>query len=201
MKDAKELCLLSKKATLTHEQVRSSVLLNFPVELAQHTIAQGEKSIGSYMTAKLDKGDKRSRSEQSGLIFPCGRIFAMMKAYLAGDGGKSGGCGKRKGGATRVSSSAPVFLAAVLECLTAKLIVLSADSAAEQKRTRIIPRHINLCIRNDDDFAIYLCDTVVAAGGVVPFIHSLLLPLKRNTSKNEEEDRKIMEEGVGAPLW
>merc|ERR1739848_396042 len=45
-------------------------------------------------------------------------------------------------------------------------------------KARIIPRHIQLAIRNDEELSKLLSDTTIAAGGVLPNIHSVLLPKK-----------------------
>ena len=63
--------------------------------------------------------------------------------------------------ATRVGAGAPVYLAAVLEYLM-----------------RIVPRHIQLAIRNDEELSKLLGMVTIAAGGVLPNIHSVLLPKK-----------------------
>jgi len=42
----------------------------------------------------------------------------------------------------------------------------------------IIPRHIQLAIRNDEELSKLLGKVTIAAGGVLPNIHSVLLPKK-----------------------
>ena len=48
----------------------------------------------------------------------------------------------------------------------------------------IIPRHIQLAIRNDEELSKLLGKVTIAAGGVLPNIHSVLLP------KGEKEGGK-----------
>ena len=75
-----------------------------------------------------------------------------------------------------VGTGAPVCLAAVMECLTAE--VLAGKAARNNKKTRIIPRHLQLAIRNDEELSKLLGTVTIASGGVLPNIHSVLLPKK-----------------------
>ena len=82
------------------------------------------------------KAAKKSRSKRAGLQFPVGRIHRHL----------------RKGNfATRIGSGAPVFLAAVIEYLTAEILELAGNAARDNKKARIIPRHLLLAIRNDEE--------------------------------------------------
>ena len=58
-----------------------------------------------------------------------------------------------------------------------------ATRLADNKKTRIVPRHIQLAVRNDEELSKLLGSVTIAAGGVLPNIHSVLLPKK--TAKKE----------------
>uniref|UniRef100_A0A3Q3M5H1 Histone H2A n=1 Tax=Labrus bergylta TaxID=56723 RepID=A0A3Q3M5H1_9LABR len=78
----------------------------------------------------------KTRSSRAGLQFPVGRVHRLL----------------RKGNyAQRVGAGAPVYLAAVLEYLTAEILELAGNAARDNKKTRIIPRHLQLAVRNDEE--------------------------------------------------
>ena len=107
------------------------------------------------------KAAARSRSSKAGLQFPVGRVHRLL----------------RKGNyAKRVGAGAPVYLAAVLEYLAAEILELAGNAARDNKKSRIIPRHLQLAIRNDEELNKLLGNVTIAQGGVLPNIHSVLLP-------------------------
>jgi histone H2A len=81
--------------------------------------------------------------------------------------------------ANRVGGGAPVYLAAVLEYLTAEILELAGNAARDNKKKRIIPRHIQLAVRNDEELNKLFGGVVIAAGGVLPNIHASLLGKKK----------------------
>ncbi|KAJ1652010.1 histone H2A [Dispira simplex] len=120
----------------------------------------GGKSGGK---AKDSTSGARSRSSKAGLQFPVGRIHRHL----------------RNGNyAQRIAAGAPVYLAAVLEYLTAEILELAGNASRDNKKTRIIPRHLQLAIRNDEELNKLLGNVTIAQGGVLPNIHGSLLPKK-----------------------
>eukprot|EP01038_Epipyxis_sp_PR26KG_P014935 gene14935-20091_t len=131
-------------------------------------------------TAKGGKGGRgksttgkksQTKSSKAGLQFPVGRISRFLKK------GKF---------ATRVGAGAPVYLAAILEYLTAEILELAGNAARDNKKTRIIPRHIQLAVRNDEELNKLFGGVTIAQGGVLPNIHSVLIP-KSSAPKETKE--------------
>ncbi|EAZ04610.1 hypothetical protein OsI_26759 [Oryza sativa Indica Group] len=131
-----------------------------------------------------------SRSVKAGLQFPVGHIGRYLK----------------KGRYTqRVGIGAPIYLAAeaspivylflyqsfqpsmVNRDLLMKVLELAGNMAWDNKKNRIIPRHVLLAIRNDDELGKLLAGVTIAHGGVLPNINPVLLP--------KEDHREIRQAG------
>ena len=78
--------------------------------------------------------------------------------------------------ASRVGAGAPVYLASVLEYLTAEILELAGNAARDNKKSRIVPRHIQLAVRNDEELNKLFGGVTIAQGGVLPNIHAVLVP-------------------------
>jgi len=118
-------------------------------------------------TAKI----KTSRSRKAGLVFPVSRMARHMRQGRFSN---------------RLSGSAPVYLAAVLEYLAAEVMELAGNAARDNNRSRIVPRHLQLAIRSDEELNKLLHNVTLAASGVIPHIHMSLLP--KGTKEVEYEE-------------
>lgn len=112
------------------------------------------------MSTKKSKG--KSNSVRAGLVFPVGRVHRMMKEESK----------------MRVSQTAAVYLAAVLEYMNAEVVELAGNAARDNKRQRVTPRDISLAVKNDEELNKAYKGSI-AQGGVMPNINSALLPPKK----------------------
>ncbi|KAE8717191.1 Histone H2A [Hibiscus syriacus] len=117
-----------------------------------------------------------------------------------GAGGRKGG-GPKKKPVSRYSQSvgtgAPVYLAAVLEYLAAEVLELAGNAARDNKKNRIIPRHLLLAVRNDEELGKLLDGVTITHGGVLPNINPVLLPKK--TEKASSKESKSPSKGTKSP--
>ncbi|XP_076274843.1 histone H2A-like [Rhynchophorus ferrugineus] len=118
------------------------------------------------------KGKAKSRSNRAGLQFPVRLQFSVGRIHRL----------LRKGNyPEREGAGAPVYLAAVMEYLAAEVLELAGNAARDNKKTRIIPRHLQLAIRNDEELNKLLSGVTIAQGGVLPNIQAVLLPKKADS--------------------
>ena len=109
-------------------------------------------------------GKSVSKSSKAGLQFPVGRVNRYLRQGRY---------------AARIGGGAPVYLAAVLEYLCAEILELAGNAARDNKKSRIIPRHVQLAVRNDEELNKLMGGVTIASGGVLPNIHAVLLPKKK----------------------
>ena len=111
-----------------------------------------------------------NRSKKAGLIFPIGRVGSLLR---------------RGQYARRVGASSAVYLAAVLEYLTAELLELTVKAAAQQKNKskRLSPRTLTLAVRHDDDLGALLQNVTLSRGGVIPSSNKALAKTQKGGKK------------------
>ncbi|CAL6017628.1 Histone_H2A [Hexamita inflata] len=98
----------------------------------------------------FDKKSK-SRSARAGVIFPVGRIHRHLKEGRYAD---------------RISSDAPVYMAAVLQQVVEE-VFKEAETRKDNKATkRLVPNNILTAIRKDKELNDIFKDIVIREGGV-----------------------------------
>ncbi|XP_032081970.1 histone H2A, sperm-like [Thamnophis elegans] len=119
-----------------------------------------------------------TKTKKCGLQFPVGRIHRFLKQGHY---------------AERISPGASVYLAAVLEYLSAEVIELAGSAAHQNKKKRIGPRHIQMAIRNDEELNKLFSHVTIPEGGVLPNIQAILLPKKTALLKEVNGDAQSQE--------
>ncbi|KAK0517829.1 imidazoleglycerol-phosphate dehydratase, partial [Tilletia horrida] len=92
-------------------------------------------------------GERTTCSAKAGLQFPVGRIHRLF----------------RNGNhAKRVGAGASVYLAAVLEYVTAEVLTLAGDAARDEGTRGICPRQIQIAIRKDEKLRKLLASVTIS---------------------------------------
>ena len=122
-----------------------------------------------------------SQSKKAGLLFPVGRIGSLLR---------------RGQYARRVGGSAAVYMAAVLEYLTAELLELTVKAAAgpavaakggkkaKKAVSRLNPRTLTLAVRHDEDLGALLQNVTLSRGGVLPAVNKALHKQQKDAKKS-----------------
>ena len=114
------------------------------------------------------KKKAQSKSAKAGLTFPVARIGRGLRNMRL---------------AKRYGAGGPVYLTAVIEYMAAEVLELAGNACRDNKKKRVTPRHLVLAIRNDEELNKFLGGVTIASGGVLPNIHSVLLPKKTKSAK------------------
>ncbi|XP_048402913.1 histone H2AX-like [Stegostoma tigrinum] len=117
------------------------------------------------MSGRGKSGEKaRSKAKsQAGLQFLVGHVHRLLKKDKY---------------AEHVGAGALVYLAAVLECVTAEVLELAGSTARANQKTCIIPSHLQLDVCNDKEHNKLLGEVTNTQGCVLPNIQVMLLPKK-----------------------
>lgn len=164
---------IAKKKTMSDKEVANTVRILFSGDLAENSIREGVKSVEKF-SAEASKGS--SRQGKAGIIFPPSIAEKFLRNF-----------GYSK---VMVTSTAPVFLAAVLEYLVAEILILASKSATNNKRIRITIRDLQLSVGEDQELSTLFDKLNISflGGGVVPYIHSCLITKKPRKKKTKTVD-------------
>ncbi|KAJ6518689.1 histone-fold-containing protein, partial [Mycena sanguinolenta] len=118
-----------------------------------------------------------STSFKAGLLFPVARIRRFLKIQHESKRVTGPSAGTPPPSSVQIPAQYhPVYLAAVLEYLMAELLELAGNCATDMGKKRIIPRHILLAVKNDEELDRLFKKVIIYDGGVLPFIHPQLIP-------------------------
>ncbi|KAH6556230.1 hypothetical protein KP509_1Z195500 [Ceratopteris richardii] len=129
-----------------------------------------------------------SKTVKAGLQFPVGRLARYLKkGRYAKRVGTGAPCILRLSLSTWLRGELNAYL--MCNPKAAVFLELTGNAARDNKKNRIIPRHIQLAIRNDEELGKLLSGVTIDYGGVLPNIHQVLLP-KKYTEKSAEKARE-----------
>ncbi|XP_037467383.1 probable histone H2AXb [Triticum dicoccoides] len=114
---------------------------------------------------------RKSMSRSStGLQFPVGRVTRYLKVGNY---------------AHHVSTGAPVHLVIEVHIPPAPPLLLASNAAHDNKKNQIMPRHIQPTVCNDEELSRLLCAFTIVDNGLMPGIHTVLLPKKAGKAKDD----------------
>ncbi|BHF68424.1 hypothetical protein SprV_0301145800 [Sparganum proliferum] len=116
-----------------------------------------------------------SKSTKSGILFPVSRVLRLLRK-------------SKVARVRRISASAAVYLAAVLEYMTCELLDLAGNVAKAGKRKLLTPRFIMIAATSDSEISKMLQKVTFPFSGVQPAILPQLL--SRASSKVKQTGRR-----------
>merc|ERR1711879_899065 len=118
----------------------------------------------AYYAKRAQTATANRKKLQGDLIFP---VYKMKKNLNLVMGNKHKFRNKM-GDGRKVTTPCAVFMAAVVEYLTAEVLELSGEVSKNMKKQRIVPRHILAAIRMDEELNNFLPrSTLISSAGVM----------------------------------
>lgn len=176
---------ISKKKTLSIKELENAISILFLGELKKVIIEEGEKSVIKYKENIDDEKKRCSKQNKIGIIFPPSICEKFLRKF-----GNSN---------IMISQESSIYLASVLEYISAEILDLSSSIASAHNRIRITVRDLEISIRTDYEFNSFFNKNNIKfiGGGIIPFINPVIL--NKNKNKNEKtvlkEIKKLQKEG------
>merc|ERR1712178_199103 len=101
----------------------------------------------AYYKSNAEKAKKSNKAMQAGLQFPTNRVRRNLK---------------------KATKEAAIYAAAVLEYLIAEAAELAGNIAIDKKKKRVMPRHLMMAIKGDEELNKLLGNVVFASAGRMP---------------------------------
>ena len=120
-----------------------------------------------------EASSRQSANDRAGVKFPISKLakFAKQGRY-----------------AERIGQGTPVYMAGVLEYLTAEILELASNKAGEENSKTITPRHLMLAVRTDSELNKLLKGCDFKETGRVPIKFEDLKSNKKKKGKGEDSD-------------
>lgn len=160
----------SPKKTVGAREIQTGTRLVIPGELVKHAVSEGVKAVTKFN--ETEAGGKARQEVRAGLVFSVSRCKSLIRLHSI---------------VNRVSATAPVYFAAVLEYLTAELLEMAGNAARDNRRMRIKPLYISMAVYNDEDFSYLLKGVKIPVDKRVHPPHTDPLFKKTKSKKKSEE--------------
>lgn len=175
----------SDAKTVTEKEIEYAVRLVLPGELAKHAVTEGTKAVYIFRgSVDINQGrSKVSRSERARILFSPARAEKFFSKYDK-----------------RIGLGTPIYLAVVLEYITAEILELSGNASRDDKKVKIKTRHIFMSVANDPELSKLFSDLKISipGSGVVPYIDARLLPTREDRQKKISRKQKKGKHGTVA---
>lgn len=171
---ALELTEVAKKKTISIQEIRGAAELVLSGELRELALKKGDEAVETYdadveENAGKNAGKKtKSRQTKAGIIFPPSVIERFLRNF-----------GYNK---VMITGNSPVFLAAVMEYVTAQVLEGAGKISSSNDKVRITVRDMELAVASDPELKELFNRNHLSflGGGVVPHIHPFLLKRVKN---------------------
>lgn len=133
---ASTLASSSKGKTITSRHVQTAVRMAISAEtLRLHAVEEGSKAVRRFTSS--DGETRTTAASRSGITFPPSRARKILSAFWK----------------DRLSDTASVYLASVLEYLAAEILEAAGKKVQKAKRVLVTPKFIQQAIRDDEDLS------------------------------------------------
>jgi histone H2B len=144
------------KKTIGSRDIQAAVRLVLPGELARHAMSEGAKAVTRYASNASKKTQAKAttiktKAAKAGLQFSVSRSEALL----------------RRNTNLRVSETAPIYLAGVLEYIAAEILELGGMNAINHHMKTIMPRHIKDVVVEDEEIHRLMRHLHIVLPGVV----------------------------------
>lgn len=167
------LTLYAGKLTVSVKEVGNATRLFLPNEY-HYILARGERAVELF--AECQNVEFSTRQEKAGIIFPVSVTERIMRTCYHSS--------------IVITKTAPIYLTAVIENITGLILTSACHYAQENNHMRITIRDLFLGVHNTSSLLEMWKKARITyvGGGVIPFIHPILL-IKPPRRKKEESEK------------
>lgn len=174
-KIALDMTIFAKKKTISEKEICNALMFVLSGEILTNSISEGDRALNNFL--EIGESKTTTRQGKANIIFPPSITEKFLRDF-----------GNSK---IFVKSSAPIFLAGVLEYITSDILGSASILTFEDKRNRVTVRDIEIAIKSDTELnqLITSLNFFFVGGGFLPFIHPLLLKKKGTLKGSKNRSR------------